>query len=857
MSSVRFLAALLVVAWGGLAMPAADAQLFGRPPSEGEQDRSHGLKVSAQLLPAGENLPARLSITADIPAGWHIYSITQKPGGPKRSIIQLPESKQFRLAAALTPAPAPTVEREKYKEIWPDLPVEEHEGRVTWTAPLELTDGVDLSTLAIEGQLKAFMCSDQCVDVTLPFTAKVAAPANTGSMSMLLGTLLITAPSEGAALPVATQPTGASIVGQPAAKPQGAPPVPNQSTLTSPQMTITGKLDHDAVAPGGTAELTFTLAPATGWHTYPMPDVPSNSVAQPTLVVLTDLASLEVGPPQAKGTLKSKPQTGGPPEKYYQGPLQVTVLVKVPAGTSPGTHTLFGVIGYQTCKDFCAAPTGARFSVAVNVAPASQPGSTPAQLVRYTYAAAKEAAGLGKPAVEVATTLPPVENAADIKPLEEKIAVAPYGGGGLAGMYGLWFDLLLAFIGGLLLNAMPCVLPVIGLKVMSFVQQAGQNRRQILTLNLWFSLGVLLVFLAWASLIAFFAKAASAQFQRPEFSITLAAITFAFALSLLGVWEIPIPGFVGSGTAQQVGERGGATGAVAKGVLSTILATPCVGPLIGGTVDLTIKDGSMVRIFAIYSVMGLGMAFPYLVLGANPALLRWLPKPGMWMETFKNVMGFMLLATVVWIFTFMPPEYFISALALIFAVWAACWWIGRTPLTAEFGPKLRAWAVAIVIILGVSVPAFRWLVREPVTPGAPQLAASAVWQPFSTQRLQQLRAEGTTVFVDFTANWCPTCQVNKQLSLHRKSVEKYMRDHNIVALIADKTLESPEIDTLMTRLDHPSGLIPFYAVFPAGGGPVITYTEPLLFEGTLLDMLRQAGPSRVAANPATAQAVQR
>ena len=257
-------------------------------------------------------------------------------------------------------------------------------------------------------------------------------------------------------------------------------------------------------------------------------------------------------------------------------------------------------------------------------------------------------------------------------------------------MYGLGFDLLLAFIGGFFLNAMPCVLPVIGLKVMSFVQQAGQNRRQAFTLNLWFSLGVMLVFLAWASLIAFFAQAASAQFQRPEFSITLAAITFAFALSLLGVWEIPIPGFVGSSAAHQVGERGGASGAVAKGVLSTILATPCVGPLIGGTVDLTIKDGSTSRIFAIYAVMGFGMAFPYLVLGANPALLRWLPKPGLWMDTFKQFMGFLLLATVVWIFTFMPPEYFVSALALIFGVWAGCWWIGRTPLTAELGSKLRA-----------------------------------------------------------------------------------------------------------------------------------------------------------------------
>ena len=147
------------------------------------------------------------------------------------------------------------------------------------------------------------------------------------------------------------------------------------------------------------------------------------------------------------------------------------------------------------------------------------------------------------------------------------------------------------------------------------------------------------------------------------------------------------------------------------------------------------------------------------------------------------------------------------------------------------------------------MPAFRWLVRDTVVPGTQQLAADSLWQPYSTERLQQLRAQGSTVFVDFTANWCPTCQTNKLLSLHRKSVEQYMRDHNIVGLVADKTLESPEIDTLMKRLDHPSGFIPFYAVFPGSGAPVITFDQPLLFEGTLLDMLKQAGPSRMASKP--------
>ena len=151
----RVWATMLALGCAYLAIPTADAQLLGQ--KQDKEDRSHGLKVSAQILAAAEKQPPRLRIVADIPSGWHIYSVTKKPGGPQRTVIQLPESKQFRLAGALTATPPATVEREKYKEIWPDLAVEEHAGRVTWTAPLEVAAGVDVRTLAIEGQIKLSM----------------------------------------------------------------------------------------------------------------------------------------------------------------------------------------------------------------------------------------------------------------------------------------------------------------------------------------------------------------------------------------------------------------------------------------------------------------------------------------------------------------------------------------------------------------------------------------------------------------------------------------------------------------------------------------------------------------------------
>jgi len=850
--SCRAAVAVLFGSLFGLVLFAAAARTEAAEPGK-KGDPAHGLKVSAQLLSADGKQPLRLSIVADIPPGWHIYSITQKPGGPKRSIIQLKESPQFRLSGSLVAAPPPTVEREKYKEIWPDLDVEEHTGQVAWTAPLEVAAGTDINTLAVEGLIKVFMCSDICVDVTLPFTARIGSAAvaerttsGVAGPAMTLGVLVMGAPVAGE--PIASPP-GAKEEKSENAPLQKALPQPTESNLVTPQITITGQLDRKAVAPGETATLTLKFVPARGWHIYPLGDKLPSIGGWPTRVVITDAAGLDVGPSVAPDAIvKEKISENAISEKYYQGPVQVTLPVRVPPQSEAGTYGLTGTIGYQTCdKNGCRRPTGARFFIPVTVGTEARSGNVAALFANASYPPTPQE----EAPHEAEVKSPPVEASAAPAALNENFKVAPYGGGSHAGMYGFGFDLLLAFLGGLILNAMPCVLPVVGLKVMSFVQQAGENRGRVFALNAWFSLGLISVFLVWAALVAFFSMAASAQFQRPEFSVTLAAVTFAFALSLLGIWEIPLPGFVGSNAAHQVGEREGATGAVAKGILSTILATPCVGPFIGGTLDWTIGTGSAPRIFAIYAAMGLGMASPYLIIGLNPALLRWLPKPGLWMDTFKQLMGFLLLATVVWIFWFMPSQYFIAALALLFAVWMGCWWIGRTPLTAELGQKLRTWAVAAVIVMAVAVPSFKWLVQEPVA-NLPSIAttSNSVWRPFSVAAFQELRADGTTVLIDFTAKWCFTCQLNKASALHRQATEDYMREHGMVGLVADKTEDSPEIDKLMTRLEHPSGAIPFYAVFPGQGGPVITYKEGPLLQGTLLGMLKQAGPSRIATKPA-------
>ena len=230
------------------------------------------------------------------------------------------------------------------------------------------------------------------------------------------------------------------------------------------------------------------------------------------------------------------------------------------------------------------------------------------------------------------------------------------------------------------------------------------------------------------------------QFQSPEFSIVLASIVFVFALSFLGVWEIPIPGFVGSGKSMDAAEREGPIGAYLKGVLTTLLATPCSGPLIVPTLAWALNQPKPV-IFGTFASMGLGMGFPYLMISIFPRLISFLPKPGAWMDTFKQIMGFVLLATVVWIFSVLNADYFVPTLALLFSLWAACWWIGRTPLTAETSAKFKAYLSA-----GVFAAVVGWFSFRLLLPGVE-------WPEYTPQKLANLQERNVTVLVDFTADW--------------------------------------------------------------------------------------------------------
>jgi len=414
----------------------------------------------------------------------------------------------------------------------------------------------------------------------------------------------------------------------------------------------------------------------------------------------------------------------------------------------------------------------------------------------------------------------------------------------------------LGFLGGLILNLMPCVLPVIGLKILSFVQQAGQSRRQAFALNMWYSLGLLSVFVVLASLAVFLSLGWGQLFSFTGFNVALAAVVFAMGLSLLGVWEIPIPGLVGSGRANDLSQQEGALGAFCKGVLTTILATPCSGPFLASALAWAVGQPPL-KTYAVFLSVGIGMASPYLLIGAFPSLIRFLPKPGPWMDTFKQAMGFVLLGTVAYLLTLIPWPSVVPTVGFLFGLWAACWWIGRTPLTSKFSEKARAWVSAAAFAGVVWLVTFGWLAEvmagrferaletacgSPENGSASQGEDDLRWRPFSRQTLDELIAAQNTVMVDFTADWCMTCKTLEKLVLNTPETRKAVLRNGVATLRADWTHASPEVTEMLDLLG--SKQVPVIAIFPAGSP-----NHPIILRGaytqaTLLAALEKAGPSR-------------
>src|ERR1051325_4976799 len=364
--------------------------------------------------------------------------------------------------------------------------------------------------------------------------------------------------------------------------------------------------------------------------------------------------------------------------------------------------------------------------------------------------------------------------------------------------HGILMFLLFGFLGGLILNLMPCVLPVISLKIFGFVQQAGQSRRKIFRSGIAFTVGIFAWFMALAVLLIALKGAGrdvtwgGFQFTNPYFVLVLSVIVLVFALNLFGVFEVSLPQSV-TRSLLSTSERKDLLGSFFQGVFATVLATPCTAPFLGTALGFAFTQSAAI-ILAMFIAIAAGMSSPYLILSAQPAWLRFLPKPGLWMLHLKQFMGFLLLATLLFLLYVLGAqrglEGAIWASCFLLVISIACWMKGAFVVpTATAMKRSLVVVLMVLLVLGGGI----YFIGNKFQSAKVASADSQIhgdWQPFTPERLQTELEQGRTVFVDFTAAWCLTCKFNEASVLEAQDVRDAFQRHGIVKMKADRSEEN-------------------------------------------------------------------
>jgi thiol:disulfide interchange protein/DsbC/DsbD-like thiol-disulfide interchange protein len=386
---------------------------------------------------------------------------------------------------------------------------------------------------------------------------------------------------------------------------------------------------------------------------------------------------------------------------------------------------------------------------------------------------------------------------------------------------GLLVALALALAGGMILNLMPCVFPVVSIKVLGFVEQSQGDAKRLRTHGLVFAAGVLVSFWAVAGLLLALRASGLAlgwgyQLQSPLVVAALAVLFSVLALNLSGVFET---GARVQALAGKVGQGSGYRGSFLAGLLATLVATPCTAPFMGAALGYAMTQSAAAALL-VFSALAVGMAAPYVALSAMPRLLQRLPRPGRWMETFKQVLAFPLYITVVWLVWVLGRQQGVDAavrlLASLVLLAAALWALGRWSV-ASVPARGRASSIAAraaALLLVLAAAALAWPAVGSRTPARD----AAAWAPYSATALQTARGSGQSVFVDFTAAWCVTCQVNKKVVLESEQVQRAFREKRVRLMRADWTHRDATITAALSQLGR-SG-VPVYALYsPAGSAP--------------------------------------
>lgn len=575
--------------------------------------------------------------------------------------------------------------------------------------------------------------------------------------------------------------------------------------------------DKSAVVPGSTLKVAARFKLEEGWHIY-YKDPGETGRA----------TTMELSLPQGFDAGEIQWQT---PHEFhdfgmksfgYEGETTLIIAVQVPDDLKPGEPLKIAAdLTWLVCQTSCV------------------PGSATLEL-----------------------ELPVVADAAQAAPTHEEIFGSKSSNGSDSvfdqdfnlekrsdGVLGFLKYLLFAFIGGLILNLMPCVLPVVSMKVMSFIREAGESKSRVMKHGFVYALGTvstcLVLALAVIGLqVAGYTVGWGFQFQQPVFLLAMATLVAIMSLGLFGVFMVN----VNSGDKlQELSHQGGYTGSFFSGVVATILSTPCTAPFLGTAIGFAFAQPWW-GIMLIFASIGAGLAFPYLLLSLNPAWQKYIPKPGAWMEYFKQGMGFLFLCSAVWLLYVLGQqvgsEGLIGALVFILATSFGAWLIGTfADFNATRKRKIVVWIIA-AIISTTSLWYFTWdtVIQPPalaVTNSGTVVADNGItWQTFSRDSVDKHLQDGDVVFIDFTADWCQTCKLNEKTVLSSSAVGDKFKAANVQALKGDWTLNDPVITDVLRKFNR-SG-VPLYVVMSPHRPSTPIVLPELLTEQMVLDAIDKA-----------------
>jgi thiol:disulfide interchange protein DsbD len=654
---------------------------------------------------------------------------------------------------------------------------------------------------------------------------------------------------------------------------------------TSPRATATLLSDRAAIAPGEAFRLMLHLRLAPGWHTYwsNAGDAGAAPELHPALPEGWQAGALQFPAPRRIAF--------GPLMNFgYTGEAGFLLPVTAPRDLRPGERvTLEAEATWLVCADVCI-PEEARFTLTLPVEAAPRP----ANLMRFQAAEAAlpraapltarfaregpraaltvEGEAIAPGTVREALFFPAAGGLID-NPAPQPLAVtagaltlgltptaAPWpatlegvltltDAAGVRGAYllraepggalpapavPLWQALALALVGGLILNLMPCVFPVLAMKAMALARLSGAARREIRLEAAGYTAGVLLAFLALGGLTLGLRAAGSAagwgfQFTAPAFVAAMAWLMLAVGLNLSGVFHLRGPAL-----------GGGGLGSVGTGVLAVAVATPCTAPFMATAVGAALVL-PWAGVLGVFAALGLGLALPYALLGLFPGLARALPRPGAWMERLRQFLAFPMYGAAAWLVWVLAqqvgPDGVLTALAggvlVGLAAWA--WGVAQGGVETRGGSGRLGRATAAAALVG-ALALLPMLSTAPPASAAPGGEAEA-WSP---ERVAALRAEGRPVFVNLTAAWCISCKVNERIAIQTEATQALMRAGGVVQLTGDWTRGDAAITALLRA--HGRDGVPLYLLYPAGGGAPLVLPQ-ILTEGILREAIAQArGP---------------